>query len=72
VKIATFNINNVVKRLLDEGWSDALRQVHPTGPLWTFWAYLRNRWPNDKGLHLDHLLLTPDLAERLVEAGVDR
>ncbi|MDR7117411.1 exodeoxyribonuclease III [Caulobacter sp. BE254] len=59
-------------RLLDQGWTDALRQLHPTGPLWTFWAYLRNRWPNDKGLRLDHLLLTPDLADRLVEAGVDR
>lgn len=60
------------RALLDQGWTDALRAVHPDGPLWTFWAYLRNRWPNDKGLRLDHLLLTPDLAERLVDAGVDR
>jgi exodeoxyribonuclease-3 len=60
------------QRLLDQGWTDALRRVHPTGPLWTFWAYLRNRWPNDKGLRLDHLLLTPDLTDRLVDAGVDR
>jgi exodeoxyribonuclease-3 len=60
------------RALLDQGWADALRTVHPDGPLWTFWAYLRNRWPNDKGLRLDHLLLTPDLAERLVDAGVDR
>ena len=60
------------RRLLDQGWTDALRAIHPDGPLWTFWAYLRNRWPNDKGLRLDHLLLTPDLAERLVDAGVDR
>ncbi|CAN5341078.1 exodeoxyribonuclease III [soil metagenome] len=58
--------------LLDDGWTDALRTVHPEGPLWTFWAYLRNRWPNDKGMRLDHLLLTPDLAERLKGAGVDR
>ena len=60
------------RRLLDQGWTDALRQVHPDGPLWTFWSYLRNRWPADKGLRLDHLLLTPDLADRLVDAGVDR
>ncbi|KQY29399.1 exodeoxyribonuclease III [Caulobacter sp. Root487D2Y] len=60
------------RALLDQGWTDALRAVHPDGPLWTFWAYLRNRWPNDKGLRLDHLLLTPDLAERLADAGVDR
>ena len=59
-------------RLLDQGWTDALRACHPDGPLWTFWAYLRNRWPNDKGLRLDHLLLSPDLAARLTAAGVDR
>ena len=59
-------------RLLEQGWTDALRAIHPTGPLWTFWAYLRQRWPNDKGLRLDHLLLSPDIAEQLVDAGVDR
>jgi exodeoxyribonuclease III len=59
-------------RLLDQGWTDALRRVHPTGPLWTFWDYKRQRWPNDKGLRLDHLLLSPDLAKRLADAGVDR
>jgi len=59
-------------RLLDLGWTDALRAVHPAGPLWTFWAYIRKRWPNDKGLRLDHLLLSPALAPRLTDAGVDR
>jgi exodeoxyribonuclease-3 len=59
-------------RLLADGWTDGLRAVHPTGPLWTFWAYMRQRWPNDKGLRLDHLLLSPGLADRLVDAGVDR
>jgi len=59
-------------RLLAQGWTDALRAVHPEGPLWTFWAYLRQRWPNDKGLRLDHLLLSPELAGGLVDAGVDR
>jgi exodeoxyribonuclease-3 len=39
---------------------------------WTFWSYLRHRWPNDKGLRIDHLLLSPDLADQLVDAGVDR
>ncbi|MBS0362182.1 MAG: exodeoxyribonuclease III [Proteobacteria bacterium] len=60
------------QRLLDQGWADSLRAIHPEGPLWTFWAYLRNRWPNDKGLRLDHLLLSPDLADQLVDSGVDR
>ena len=60
------------QRLLDQGWLDALRAIHPTGPLWTFWDYKRQRWPADKGLRLDHLLLSPALAETLVDAGVDR
>ncbi len=60
------------QRLLGQGWTDSLRAIHPQGPLWTFWAYLRNRWPNDKGLRLDHLLLSPNLAKQLVGAGVDR
>lgn len=60
------------QRLLHGGWTDALRTRHPDGPLWTFWGYLRHRWPNDKGMRLDHLLLSPDLAGRLVEAGVSR
>jgi exodeoxyribonuclease-3 len=60
------------QRLLDQGWTDALRALQPQGPLWTFWGYLRHRWPNDKGMRLDHLLLSRDLAERLVAAGVSR
>ena len=60
------------RRLLDQGWTDGLRRLQPAGPLWTFWGYLRHRWPNDKGMRLDHLLLTPDLAAQLSTAGVDR
>ncbi len=60
------------QRLLDQGWTDALRALQPLGPLWTFWGYLRHRWPNDKGMRLDHLLLSPALAARLAAAGVSR
>jgi exodeoxyribonuclease-3 len=60
------------RRLLDQGWTDALRARQPEGPLWTFWGYLRHRWPNDKGMRLDHLLLSPDLADRLSASGVSR
>jgi exodeoxyribonuclease III len=60
------------QRLLDQGWTDALRALQPTGPLWTFWGYLRHRWPSDKGMRLDHLLLSPGLAGRLLGGGVDR
>jgi exodeoxyribonuclease III len=58
-------------RLVAQGWTDALRARHPDGPLWTFWDYKRERWPADKGMRLDHLLLSPSLAPRLVDAGVD-
>ena len=59
-------------RLLDQGWIDALRVLHPDNPPWTFWSYLRQRWPKDKGMRIDHLLLSPNLAGDLADAGVDR
>jgi exodeoxyribonuclease-3 len=59
-------------RLLTQGWTDALRKLQPEGPLWTFWDYERNRWPLDKGMRLDHFLLSPAVCDRLVDGGVDR
>jgi exodeoxyribonuclease III len=60
------------RRLLDQGWTDALRALHPEGPAYTFWDYRRNRWPRDAGLRLDHLLLGGDLPVRLTATGIDR
>jgi exodeoxyribonuclease-3 len=59
-------------RLLSQGWTDSLRTLQPSGPLWTFWDYERARWPADKGMRLDHLLLSPSLSGHLVDGGVDR
>ena len=59
-------------QLVEMGWCDSLRELHPDQPMFTFWSYLRNRWPRDAGLRLDHLLLSPVLASRLRAAGVDR
>jgi len=59
-------------RLLSQGWTDAIRTMHPDDPMFTFWDYKRNRWTRDAGLRLDHLLLNPALASRLKAAGVDR
>jgi exodeoxyribonuclease-3 len=59
-------------RLLALGWTDALRTLQPTGPLWTFWDYKLERWPADKGMRLDHFLLAPDMVPLLVNGGVDR
>ena len=60
------------KRLLDQGWIDAIRAMHPDAPMYTFWDYKRNRWPRDAGLRIDHLLLNRHAASRLVNSGVDR
>jgi exodeoxyribonuclease-3 len=57
---------------MKQGWTDAIRALHPSKPMFTFWDYKRNRWPRDAGLRLDHLLLSPALAPRLKKAGVDR
>ena len=60
------------KRLVDQGWTDALAELHPHEAVWTFWAYLREAWPRDAGLRIDHLLVAPSLIQRLAGAGVDR
>jgi exodeoxyribonuclease III len=60
------------QRLLAQGWTDAVRALHPKEPMYTFWDYMRNRWERDGGLRLDHLLLSPVLTKRLQGAGVDR
>ena len=59
-------------RLLAQGWTDSVRARHPGERIYTFWDYLRNRWPRDAGLRIDHLLLSESIAGRLQAAGVDR
>ena len=58
--------------LVAQGWTDALRSLHPDEAIYTFWDYFRNAYARDAGLRLDHLLLSPALAPRLNAAGVDR
>ncbi|MDB5998559.1 MAG: exodeoxyribonuclease [Rhizobacter sp.] len=59
-------------RMLAQGWTDAIRHIRPTEPVYTFWDYMRERWPRNAGFRIDHLLLSPDLAARLVDANVDK
>ena len=59
-------------RLLAQGWTDALRTLHPDERIYTFWDYFRQHWEHDSGLRIDHLLLNAELAPRLESAGVDR
>ena len=58
-------------RLLAQGWTDALRTRYPDQRVYTFWDYFRQHWPRNAGLRIDHLLLSADLAPRLLDAGVD-
>jgi exodeoxyribonuclease-3 len=60
------------RRLLAQGWVDALRTLHPGEKIFTFWDYFRQHWPRNAGLRIDHLLLNAELAPRLRAAGVDR
>jgi exodeoxyribonuclease-3 len=59
-------------RLTSQGWTDALRTLHPNERIYTFWDYFRNAFARDAGLRIDHLLLSPRLEPRLLTAGVDR
>jgi exodeoxyribonuclease-3 len=60
------------RRLLFQGWTDAIRNIHPRGPVYTFWDYQAGAWARDAGFRIDHLLLSPAAADRLVDAGVDK
>ncbi len=58
-------------RLVDQGWTDALRALHPGETIYTFWDYFRNAFARNAGLRIDHVLLSPPLKQRLLAAEVD-
>ncbi|RYY27678.1 MAG: exodeoxyribonuclease III [Sphingomonadales bacterium] len=58
-------------RLVEQGWLDALRHLHPGETIYTFWDYFRNAYARGAGLRIDHLLLNPPAAARLKAAQVD-
>ncbi len=65
-------VREAFRRLLAQGWTDALRALHPGEHIYTFWDYFRNAWARNAGLRIDHLLLSPSIVDRLVAADVDR
>ena len=65
-------VREAFARLTRQGWVDAIRHMHPEAQIYTFWDYFRNAFGRDAGLRIDHLLLNPAVATRLVDAGVDR
>jgi exodeoxyribonuclease-3 len=65
-------VREAFARLTKQGWTDAIRFLHPDAQVYTFWDYFRNAYGRDAGLRIDHLLLNPAVAGRLLSAGVDR
>ena len=60
------------RRLSALGLTDALEARHPKGRLWTYWDYQAGGWQRDAGFRIDHLMLSPEAADRLTGAGVDK
>jgi exodeoxyribonuclease-3 len=60
------------RKLMEQGWTDAIRTLYPDEKIYTFWDYFRNAYARNAGLRIDHFLLSPPLAKRLKAAGVDR
>ncbi|HVS97734.1 MAG TPA: exodeoxyribonuclease III [Puia sp.] len=60
------------RKLVDQGWTDAIRKLYPGERIYTFWDYFRNAFSRNAGLRIDHFLLSPAVVPRLVGAGVDR
>jgi exodeoxyribonuclease-3 len=65
-------VRTAFAELIDQGWIDAVRKKYPGKRVYTFWDYFRNAYGRDAGLRIDHLLLSPILAKRLIAAGVDK
>ena len=65
-------VREAFAHLLRHGWVDAVRSMHQGEQIYTFWDYFRNAYGRDAGLRIDHLLLSPSIADRLVAAGVYR
>jgi exodeoxyribonuclease III len=65
-------VREAFHHLLAQGWTDALRALHPGERIYTFWDYFRNAWARNADLRIDHLLLSPSIVDRLVAADVDR
>ena len=59
-------------RLLADGWIDAIRTHNPRGGVWTYWDYQAGAWQRDHGFRIDHILLSPECADRLEACGVDK
>ena len=60
------------RRLKSLGLTDAVRSCHPQPRVFTFWDYQAGAWQKDEGIRIDHLMLSPQAADLLNGAGIDR
>lgn len=65
-------VREAFRLLVDQGWTDAIRKLYPEETIYTFWDYFRNAYGRDAGLRIDHFLLSPQIEQRLISAGVNR
>jgi exodeoxyribonuclease-3 len=73
VKDALFlpEVREAFFKLVNQGWTDAVRRIYPDEVIYTFWDFFRDAYARNAGLRIDHFLLSPQLQSRLVDAGVD-
>jgi exodeoxyribonuclease-3 len=60
------------RRIVNLGFTDAIRACHAEPHLYTFWDYQAGAWQKNKGIRIDHLLLSPQAADRLTGSGIDK
>lgn len=65
-------VRDAFKKLVSQGWTDAIRKLCPDEKIYTFWDYFREAYKRNAGLRIDHFLLSPHLTDHLKAAGVDR
>lgn len=74
IKDALFlpEVRDAFQDLVNQGWTDAIRTLYPNEKMYTFWDYFRNAYTRDAGLRIDHFLLSPELAAKILAGSVDR
>ncbi|RZM10161.1 MAG: exodeoxyribonuclease III [Pedobacter sp.] len=65
-------VRSAFQKLIDLGWTDAIRKMYPTEKIYTFYDYFRNAYGRDAGLRIDHFLMNANFEKRLKSAAVDR
>ena len=65
-------IRDAFQNLVNQGWTDAIRYLHPEQTIYTFWDYFRNAYQRNAGMRIDHFLLSPEILPFLKSAGIDK